>query len=121
MFLNNLKIGNIGEKAACSFLKKSGYKIIKKNYRKKFGEIDIIAEKDGDVSFVEVKTRSSNDYGTPCQAVNKAKQERIIKTAKAYIIENSLDKNYTFDVIEIFHSNGKITDITHIEGAFGVF
>lgn len=119
MLLNKLKIGSLGESAACSFLKKSGYKILKKNYRKKYGEIDIIASKGENISFIEVKTRSTSDYGIPCQAVNKAKQERIIKTAKAFIVENALDNNYSFDVIEIFHKGGKITDIIHIDNAFG--
>jgi len=116
--MNKLTVGIKGEKAACVFLKKNGYKILKKNYKKTFGEIDIIAKKGEDISFVEVKTRESQEFGLPCEAVTNAKKNRIIKTAKNYIIENSLNDNYSFDIIEVYHSGGKIKKLHHIKNAF---
>ena len=115
--MNNLKIGINGEKVACRFLKQSGYKIIKRNYRKKYGEIDIIAQRDDTLSFVEVKTRERTDIGLACEAVNKSKQEKIIKTAQTYILENDVDMNYSIDIIEVYHRAGKIEKIEHLENA----
>ena len=116
--MNKLIIGLKGEKAACVFLKKNGYKILTRNYKKSFGEIDIIAKKDENISFIEVKTRISTEFGLPCQAVTKSKKNRIIKTAKAYIVEKSLDENYSFDIIEIYHNGTKILNVEHIKNAF---
>lgn len=112
-----LNIGVKGEKAACAFLKKAGYKILERNYRKKYGEIDIIAQKGDTVSFVEVKTRGTKEYGLACQAVTKHKINRILKTAHTYIKENKIDFNYSFDIIEVYHKSGKIQEIKLIDNA----
>ena len=112
-------IGDIGENAAAKYLKKQKYKILERNYRKTYGEIDIIAEKDGVLSFVEVKTRKSDEFGRPCEFVNFKKQERIKKTAMSYICENELDPYISFDIIEVYAYNGKIKNINHIISAFG--
>ncbi len=112
------QIGDLGEKAACTFLKKSGYKILEKNYLKPMGEIDIIAQKGEYISFIEVKTRQSDAFGLPCEAVTKAKQQRIIKTAYAYIAEQNLDASYSFDIIEVFHDGKKAVNIRHLPFAF---
>lgn len=107
--------GKSGEDKAAAFLKKNGYAVLKRNYRAKTGEIDIIAEKDSTLVFVEVKTRSSDAYGEGYQSVTHAKQHKIIRTAESYLTENNLEKLCRFDVISI--DNGKIT---HIINAFGV-
>ena len=79
-------VGEKGEKRACKYLELKGYKILERNYRCKLGEIDIIAEdKNKDIVFVEVKTRSSLKYGAPSEAVNQYKQIHIKKVA-SYII-----------------------------------
>ena len=83
-------IGDFGENSACTFLKHHGYRIIDRNYSNRNGEIDVIARKGSYVVFVEVKTRKSDDYGNPSDAVNFHKQQRIIKTAQCYIMENNL-------------------------------
>ena len=116
--MDSNKIGKMGEKNACAFLKKNGYKILKRNYRKKYGEVDIIAKKQNLISFFEVKTRDNTEYGLACEAVTKSKQEKIIKTAQTFILENRLDGDFTFDIIEIYHKNGNIQKIEHIENAF---
>ncbi|QAR31922.1 YraN family protein [Geovibrio thiophilus] len=106
--------GKSGEDKAAVFLKKNGYSVVKRNYRAKTGEIDIIAEKNGTLVFVEVKTRSSDAFGEGYQSVTHAKQEKIIRTAEFYLMENNPEKLCRFDVISI--DNDKIT---HIINAFG--
>ncbi len=117
-------IGVLGEKAACKFLKKQGYKILACNYAhfagKMVGEIDIIAQKGDVVSFVEVKTRKGENFGLPCEAVTKNKQQKIIKTAYTYIAEKNLDANYSFDVIEVLHNDKKVLSVRHLANAFSI-
>ena len=109
-------MGRAGEKRAVEFLKKNGFKILKKNYNTPFGEIDIIAQDKGAIVFIEVKTRTSADYGLPCEAVDKRKQEKYYKTATYYLQrEKKMDSECRFDVVEI--ENEKIN---HIFNAFGV-
>ena len=89
-------------------------KIKTKNYKCKLGEIDIIAEKDDIIVFIEVKSRSSDAFGMPRDAVNYYKQRKIRLVAEVYIKQNRLyDKSCQFDVIEIL--NG---EIDHIENCF---
>ena len=113
------EIGDIGENAASKYLKKNGYKILERNYRKTFGEIDIIAEKEDVLVFVEVKTRKNDEFGRPCEFVNSAKQERIKKTALAYICERQIDVAVSFDIIEVYAEKGRVKNINHIICAFG--
>ena len=116
--MKTLFTGSFGEKAACRALQKDGYRILARNYRKKYGEIDIIAQKDALICFVEVKTRSGTDYGTPAEAVTQEKQRKIILTAQAYIAEHNLDAAFSFDVIEVYLTGKKIRFIHHIKDAF---
>lgn len=111
----NKATGSIGEKEACSYLKKKGYKIIEQNYRSAFGEIDIIAKYKDKIIFVEVKKRSSNKFGYGYDAVNYSKQKKIIKTAENFINENNIKALCQFDVISI--DSGVIS---HIENAFSL-
>ena len=96
------KIGNLGEGLAKDYLKKKGYKIIDQNYFWQGGEIDLIALDQGDLVFVEVKTRTENSYGWPEQAVNFSKQKKIFKTAERYLQDyKGAVKNYRVDVISV--------------------
>lgn len=96
------KLGRKGERLAAEFLKKRGYKILTLNYICKFGEIDIIALQKGILVFVEVKLRSSNNFGPPELSVNKRKRRQIINAAQAYISLKKLkDIDCRFDVIAI--------------------
>ena len=106
--------GLTGEQKALKYLKKKKYKILETNYTTKIGEADIIA-KDGEYTvFVEVKTRSSERYGTPGQAVDGNKRHKYVMVAKEYLIKHKLyDTPCRFDVIEI--EKGKIN---HIKDAF---
>ena len=93
---------NIGEKIACKFLKQLKYKIIDKNFRSRFGEIDIISEDSKTICFVEVKSRSRTDYGLPEEFVDKRKQEKLLKTAQTYVSKNNLeDINMRFDIVSV--------------------
>nr|WP_316611661.1 YraN family protein [uncultured Ruminococcus sp.] len=113
-------IGDIGEEYAVNYLKKRRYKILSRNYRKRFGEIDIIAEKKGTVAFVEVKTRHENPLTRPFEAVDTKKQEKIYRTSLAYIYENDLDCQYRFDVCEVYVNRDtlKLIQINYFDNAF---
>ena len=113
-------IGQIGEDYVAKFLKKKHYKILERNYRKRYGEIDIIAENKYYVVFIEVKTRHTNSMILAAEAVNRKKQLKIIKTASMYLSENETEKFCRFDVCEVYVNpdNLKLVNINYIEGAF---
>ncbi|ONI38393.1 YraN family protein [Candidatus Epulonipiscium fishelsonii] len=111
---NSVEIGKHYEKLAEKFLVIHGYIILRKNYKKREGEIDIICQRDKDIVFVEVKYRTSIKNGFPREYVTYKKQKKIIIASKYYIMEeNHYDVNYRYDVIEIYKNN-----INHIENAF---
>ena len=111
-------LGQSGEKKAARYLKKKGFSIIQSNYRTPFGEIDIIAKDKDTLCFIEVKTRSPNTKGLPRQAVNPAKQQKIIHSAAAYLKENDLpDQRCRFDVMEVIVVEDR-WQITLIPNAF---
>jgi putative endonuclease len=94
--------GESGESLAVKLLKRNGYKIIEQNYRCKLGEIDIIAEDDGVLSFVEVKARRTDEFEEPKSAVTPQKQRKISMVALEYLKETEqMDKNARFDVVAI--------------------
>lgn len=117
----NKEIGAAGERCAAEYLEDSGYEILEKNYRLNFAEIDIIALSPDDVCvFVEVKTRKNDKFGLACQAVDRRKQEHIIRAAMTY----SYDGDKRFDVIEVYYNDEhgfKPQKINHIENAFENF
>ncbi len=87
---NKIK-GNLGEDIAAEALKEQGYTIVARNYRKRYGEIDIIAQKSKTLYFVEVKTRRNEEFGNPLESVTPGKQRKIYRVAEAYLQENSID------------------------------
>lgn len=104
-----------GELVAEKFLKEKRYKIICKNFYTRRGEIDIIAQKEKLIIFVEVKTRSNLKYGTPSMAVNSTKLQHMKAAAKIFLTLNKFTKyDIRFDVIEVFCINGKCY-INHIK------
>lgn len=104
----NLKTGFLGEKIASNFLKNNHFLILKKNFRTKFGEIDIIAKKNNTLYFIEVKTRHNLDKGQPYEAVNKYKIQHIKKAAYIYLLKTSLkDFKLKIGVISILLENEK--------------
>ena len=102
MSLFNKTLGKEGEDRAAQFLAKKGYKILERNYSTRSGEIDLVALHNGEVVFVEVKTRTSDAYGAPELAVNPRKQLRMIKAALSYIKYKKLHQMpCRFDVVAI--------------------
>ena len=109
-------VGDFGEDLVEEYLRNKGYDILDRNFRKPFGEIDIIARIDEIVVFVEVKTRKNKDFANPSEAVTISKQQKIIKASQAYLMENALtDSIIRFDVAEVIRVDG---EINYIENAF---
>ncbi len=113
-------LGRWGEKQAVRHLQNKGYEILEQNFRCRLGEVDIVASRNGTLCFVEVKTRTSLDFGLPCQAVGHRKQEHIRRVAQVYVQRNpKFDHcDLRLDVIEVLrlHTGNYIR---HVEGAFG--
>ena len=106
-------LGRAGERAAVKYLKKSGYKILKRNYRTAYGEADIDALDKDTVVFCEVKTRGSTQFGTPAEAVERHKRERYVNIARDFLMRAGRDVNVRFDVIEVTDKG-----VNHIPAAF---
>ena len=114
--MNTTTVGRGGEVRAQYYLEERGYKLLRRNYRNGPREIDLIMQVGCTVVFVEVKSRSKTDYGTPAEFVTPAKRRLLTRAAEAYLIEMGLtDVPARFDVIEVYLG----TDlIHHIENAF---
>lgn len=116
----NVEKGRFGEEAAVEYLKKKKYKILDINFRCKIGEVDIVARDKSTIVFIEVKSRQSNQYGYPSEAVNYHKQRKISKVALYYLQSKKLfkyDYDVRFDVIEILDYLIDVK-INHIVNAF---
>ncbi|MFH1801141.1 MAG: YraN family protein [Candidatus Omnitrophota bacterium] len=114
-----LSLGERGETAACVFLKDHGYKILEKNYKCKLGEIDVIARRQGRLAFIEIKTRTNAQFGTPQEAVDLRKQEKIFKVAQWYLKEKKILKfPIAFDVVAILWREGQPPEMRLIADAF---
>lgn len=117
--MKRLELARFGEKVCVNYLKRKGYKILETNYRCRIGEIDIICEYKNSIVFVEVKTRSTNVFGFPQEAVNFAKQKKIRQIACFYLKNNKLYfKSCRFDVMAVIYKDNKICKIEHFENAF---
>ena len=110
-------LGKQGETVAARYLEDKGYSILDKNWTSGKTEIDIIAENDDVVAFIEVKTRSGNFKLSPMEAVTVPKQRSIIFAADNYMRRKNIDKECRFDIISVV-SKGEEFFVDHIEGAF---
>lgn len=108
-FLKNKTFAAYSENLAAKWLRNKGYKIVKRNFRFRLGEIDIIAQKEGQMHFVEVKARRSLNYGEPSEAVNSSKVKKIIKTAEVFLkyFPEFEDYDLKFDLISISYYDKK--------------
>ncbi|MFV1857844.1 MAG: YraN family protein [Anaerolineales bacterium] len=113
------ELGTLGESLAADYLLNHGYRILDRNWRWRGGEIDLIAEKDGGIIFVEVKARRSHSFGTPQEAVTRAKQQKLIQSAYAYLEDSSYAQSpWRIDVVALdLHSDGRVDRLDHIENA----
>jgi putative endonuclease len=112
----NQKVGAWGESVSAEYLEKRDYTIIGRNVRTPYGEIDIIAEKDGDTIFVEVKTRASSSLGPPEISVTPRKQEHMLAAAEHYAQANEID-HWQIDVIAVEGKPEGQPVFTHFENA----
>jgi putative endonuclease len=111
------ELGKLGEELAVEFLRKNGYEILETNWTFQKAEIDIIAKKENTLAIVEVKTRSSIEFGLPQDFVKPKKIQLLVKAVDAYVIEKDLDINVRFDIIAI-HKEGKSFVMDHLIDAF---
>lgn len=113
-----LSLGQWGEEVAADYLRQRGLKIVQRNLRTPVGEIDIVARDRRTLVFVEVKTRQSQNYGTPQEAVGARKQRQIIRTAQWYLAANPAGKlQPRFDVVAVLKCAGQVR-VEHIIHAF---
>lgn len=114
--------GLLGENLACSYLEQQGYSILCRNFRcSRLGELDIVAEKDGVLTFVEVKTRTSSRYGKPREAVTVNKQKKIYRCAEYYMLVHGIIQRMpvlSFDVIEIITEGSAVKSLKHLPHCF---
>ena len=116
--MNRRQKGKAGEDLAASLLEKQGYKILQRNYRFDRGEIDLVAQESGELVFVEVKTRHSDRFGSPEEAVTPAKEEQLKKVAEGYLLEHKLDRQACrFDIVSITY-RGSTPQISIMRNAF---
>ena len=96
-------VGNIGENVACQFLEKQGFRIVERNYRKKWGGIDIVAEKDKILHFVEVKTITSKGDYLPEDNVRLWKKQRLSRAIRTYLAERRIpdEQEFEIDVVSV--------------------
>lgn len=117
--LTNKEIGALGEKFAADYLKRQKYKILDRNYKCRHGEIDIIACDGNEIVFVEVKTRSSDPYLPGMYAVDRKKQEHLLRAASVYLSATDLRLQPRMDVIEVeLDDRAQPSKINHIKSAF---
>jgi putative endonuclease len=117
----HLRRGELGERAAKKFLQKQGLKFLTANFRSERGEIDLIFRDDDCLAFIEVKTRSSEDWGRPAAAVNAERRRRLSQCALDYLrlLKNPAVK-IRFDIVEVLLKDGEVSEIRHLPNTFAM-
>jgi putative endonuclease len=111
-------LGRLGEDAACDLYRRLGFHVVERNYRSGRGEIDVVARRGDTLVFCEVKTRGSDQWGLPSEAVDRAKQARLRKLAAAWMAERRPGYvDVRFDVVSVI-VRGDQVDVTHVPDAF---
>jgi putative endonuclease len=118
MSTHNRDVGKQGEQVAAEFLEGYGHRILTRNARTPYGEIDLVTEKEGITVFVEVKTRTSASLGPPEMAVTTRKQANMLAAAEHYAQEHAL-QHWQIDVVAVRLHTGMKPEITHFERAIG--
>lgn len=113
--MTRISTGNFGESLACDYLKSKGYKILERNFRIRGGEIDIVAkDTNGDIVFVEVKTRYSHEFGSPLESITPWKINFLIRAANFYLVKHNLiQKPFRLDAVTVDMTENK--RIEHIK------
>lgn len=116
MIAKHIKTGSLGEDIACRFLQRKNFRIIERNYRKNYGEIDIIAEDKGKVNFIEVKTISAqldnsgeviSENQRPEEKVDRGKIKKLGRAIRTYLEEKSIESEWEFKVVAVFLDSKK--------------
>ena len=117
-----ISFGKAGEESAVKFLENNGYRILERNFRNRFGEIDIIARDKDTLCFIEVRSRSSDFYGQPFETVIARKQRKIAKLAFSYLFKRKIafDIKARFDVVSAVPDKNGVLQIEIIKNAFEV-
>ncbi len=118
--MDRRSLGQLGEEQAARYLRRRFYRIEERNFRCRFGEIDLIARKGRFIVFIEVKLRRDDSHGEAREFVTRVKQERVIATAQFWLSQHDCDLQPRFDVIEVYAPEGENGPIrvTHLEDAF---
>ena len=111
------ELGKLGEKLAVNYLQENGYEILETNWVFQKAEVDIIAKKENILAIIEVKTRSTLDFGLPQDFVKPKKIQLLVKAVNEFVISRDLDLEVRFDIIAV-HREGKKFNIEHLEDAF---
>ena len=120
---SSAQLGRLGEQLAAEHLQRLGYEIVERNFRTRWGELDIVARRGTTLAFCEVKTRRAGGRaGGPFDAVSRAKQGQVRKMGARWLVDRR-DRPFAdvirFDAIGVtFDSSGRLTDLQHLEGAF---
>ena len=111
--------GTRGEAEVANYLRKKGYTLLASQWRCRFGELDLVArDRKGTICFVEVKLRGTGSIALPREFVDVRKQERLRKTAAAYLSTHGLDAPARFDVAEVYEENNGVLRVEYLEQAF---
>jgi putative endonuclease len=114
-----IALGRKGEEVAVDFLRKQGYRIIKRNYRCRAGEIDIVAKEGSSLVFVEVKSRRSTHFGLPEEAVSYEKRRRLTRVTLGYFAHHRIkEAKCRFDVVSVVMNDHGVKEIRLIKNAF---
>lgn len=116
-----IKLGQWGEDLVAAEYQEKGFAVVNRNWRTRYGELDIVVENADFLVFVEVKTRKSKKFGEGFEAVDELKQDKLSTTAELYMVEYPTEKQVRFDVVSVFAPRGVETKnpvISCIEGAF---
>jgi putative endonuclease len=113
--------GQLGESAAKKHLKRSGLKFLTQNFRSDRGEVDLVFREDDCLVFIEVKTRSSEEWTRPAAAVNKERRERLTRAALDYLrlLKNPQVK-VRFDIVEVLLENSSVREVRHLPNSFAM-
>lgn len=116
-----LSLGERGETLAWNFLRKRGYSFLEKNYRNRLGELDGVAEKEGTIVFLEVKTRRHHHFGLPEEAVDWKKRRKLVQLAQSFLQEKKMENRAArFDILSVTWDGVGEPEFSLFEDAFGM-
>ena len=114
------QFGELGERIAARWLEKGGWKILARRYKNGRRDIDVVAERDGLVAFIEVKARTGEQFGDPVEAVHRRKQRELTRSAQTWIDRHGRSGEcYRFDVMGVLLREKRVF-VRHVPGAFQI-